>query len=59
VYKHGEKGNYYESEVTTNQESWVTVDYIFYRLVVHGTIEVSCGKTVAPLRYSEPSSGLI
>jgi protein angel len=35
VYKHGKMGNYYESEVTTNQEGWVTVDYIFYRLVVH------------------------
>lgn len=34
VYKHGEMGNYHESEVTTNQEGWVTVDYIFYRLVV-------------------------
>jgi hypothetical protein len=39
VYKHGEIGNYYDSEVTTNQEAWVTVDYIFYRLVVHGAME--------------------
>jgi hypothetical protein len=35
VYQHGEKDNYSESEVTTHQGSWVTVDYIFYRFVVH------------------------
>jgi hypothetical protein len=40
VYKHGERDNYYESEVTTNQETWVTVDYIFYRLVIHGIVKV-------------------
>ena len=34
VYQHGDKDNYPESEVTTHQGSWVTVDYIFYRFVV-------------------------
>lgn len=36
VYKHGEMGNY-ESEVTTNQEGWVTVDYIFYSCIKNET----------------------
>lgn len=33
VYKHGEKDKYPESEVTTNQGNWVTVDYIFYSCI--------------------------
>ncbi|XP_023722576.1 protein angel homolog 2 isoform X2 [Cryptotermes secundus] len=37
VYKHGEMGNYHESEVTTNQEGWVTVDYIFYSCIKNET----------------------
>jgi hypothetical protein len=40
VYKHGEKDNYHDSEVTTVQGHWITVDYIFYRFVVYVTFDV-------------------